>query len=67
MDIAALENMDKSEFLPLTTVKNEDDGESNGTETSDTGISANSTPVTSDANEIANPVCDSAEKQVFIN
>lgn len=67
MDIAALESMDKSEFLPLTTVKSEDDGESNGTETSETGTPANSTPATSDANEIANSVCDSADKQVFIN
>lgn len=65
MDIEALENMDKSEFLPLTAVKQEDDGESNCTETSAKNTAANSTPVTSDANEIANPVCDSADKQVF--
>lgn len=64
MDIATLENMDRSEFLPLTAVKQEDDGESNCTETSDSNTAANSTPVTSDANEIANPLCDSADKQV---
>lgn len=65
MDIATLESMDRSEFLPLTAVKQEDDGgESNCNKTSDINTAANSTPLTSDANEIANPVCDSADKQV---
>lgn len=65
MDIATLENMDKSEFFPLTTVKQEDDGETNCTETSEQDTVSNGTPVTRDANELVNPVCDSADKQVF--
>lgn len=61
MDILTLENMDKSEFLQLTAVKQEDDGESICTEISGKNTAANSMP----ANEIAIPVCDSVDKQVF--
>lgn len=73
MDFDILENMDKSEFLPLGTVKQEMLDTANGidenvstegnTESSEIN-SATENRRTSDAAETNNPVCDSAEKQV---
>lgn len=68
MDFANLENMDKSEFLPLGTVKQEmldpangiDDGTANENNEINSAT-ANNVP---DVAETNNPVCDSAEKQV---
>lgn len=72
MDFESLENMDKSEFLPIGTVKQETvDTAGNGissdaTETvaDNNEINSASTKNGSDAVEVNNPVCDSAEKQV---
>lgn len=75
MDIENLENMDKSEFLPLGTVKQELLDTANGIADETTGTNAvNSEMINattnigsngdSDGAETNNPVCDSAEKQV---
>lgn len=73
MDFETLENMDKSEFLPLGTVKQEmlDTGNavsSHATEPNaeNNGINSATTNNASDAVEVNNPVCDSAEKQVIM-
>lgn len=77
--IESLESMDKTEFLPLGTVKQEMLDTGNGiTGGSDNANSADATETSaenseinsattnngSDAVEVNNPVCDSAEKQV---
>lgn len=72
MDFESLENMDKSEFLPLGAVKQEMLDPANGNdnveaaETSAENITINcaTTNNTLEPVEINNPVCDSAEKQV---
>lgn len=73
MDFDSLENMDKSEFLPLGTVKQEllDSVNVMDDETMTERISENTEINSATANvgasntvETNNPVCDSAEKQV---
>ena len=78
--IESLESMDKTEFLPLGTVKQEmidtgngisggsDNANSDATETNAENNEINSATTNngSDAVEVTNPVCDSAEKQVRI-
>lgn len=77
----SLENMDKTEFLPLGTVKQEmidtGNGISGGSNNANSGdatetngenneINSATTNNGSDPIEVINPVCDSAEKQVRI-
>lgn len=72
MDFEGLVNMDKSEFLPLGTVKQELLDPANGIDSDiaetiaeNTGInSATTNNTTAEPAEVNNPVCDSAEKQV---
>lgn len=68
MDFESLENMDKSEFLPLGTVKQEVLDPANGIDNveaaENTAINSATTNNTLEPVEINNPVCDSAEKQV---
>lgn len=76
MDFANLENMDKSEFLPLGTVKQEMLDPVNGIGVETANLTANLTAnenneinsatanIAPDVAETNNPVCDSAEKQV---
>lgn len=72
MDFESLENMDKSEFLPLCcTVKQELLDTANGIDDGKTETNAehneinSATPnIVSAAAEVNNPDCDSAEKQV---
>lgn len=69
--LESMESMDKSEFFPLDTIKQElldagsaaGDSATNGAETAKNtnGTTDNSN---GDYNESANAVCDSAEKQV---
>lgn len=75
MEFETLENMDKSEFLPLGAVKQEmlDTGNgisigANATKTvaENNEINSATTNNTSDSVEVNNPVCDSVEKQVRI-
>lgn len=75
MDIESLENMDKSEFLPLSVVKQElldtangiDNNERTETVAENNEINSASTNDTVEPVEIINPVCDSAEKQVIFH
>lgn len=79
MDFETAENMDKSEFLPLGTVKQEMLEPSNGISTDATRTTAENNDITHDVStattnnestdtaETNNPVCDSAEKQVGFN
>lgn len=75
MDIENLENMDKSEFLPLGTVKQEMMDTANGIAEETTATNAENSDMINatvnigsagdgDGAETNNPVCDSAEKQV---
>lgn len=72
MDFANLENMDKSEFLPLGTVKQEMLDPVNGIGVETANLTANenneinsaTANIAPDVAETNNPVCDSAEKQV---
>lgn len=67
MDFESLENMDKSEFFPLSTIKQELlDTASTGDETTivPQANTMDKTNTNNDAGEITNPVCDSADKQV---
>lgn len=72
MDFESLENMDKSEFLPLGTVKQELLDPANGISDDATKATAENDDVSvattindsSDSAETNNPVCDSADKQV---
>lgn len=71
MDFETLENMDKSEFLPLGTVKQEmlDTGNGIGANATEKVVENNeinsaTTNNASDGVEVNNPVCDSVEKQV---
>lgn len=66
MDFENLQTMDKSEFLPLGTVKQELLDAANGI-TNDADATEKTIQINSDDSETVeatNPVCDSAEKQV---
>lgn len=74
MDIESLENMDKSEFLPLSVVKQELLDTANGIDNETTETVAENNEINSasindtvEPVEINNPVCDSAEKQVIFH
>lgn len=72
MDFENLENMDKSEFLPLGSVKQELIDTANGVANDPAVLPTNenneinsaTTNSAPDAAETNTPVCDSAEKQV---
>lgn len=73
MEFESVENIDKSEFLPLGTVKQEmldtanvidEDVSIEGTSENSEINNATTNRRASDASETNNPVCDSAEKQV---